>query len=80
MLKEIKVIDRDGNQIIPDKKSNLITIPVNGRIEFVDVQTAKDLISIIRGQLNILEAQRIERKTGNRKHTTHIDGKENSST
>jgi hypothetical protein len=64
MLKEIKIIEKEtGAEILPEKE-NLVCIPINGKIEFVTIQDAQDLLKIIRGQLNIIRAQRIERKTG----------------
>ena len=74
MLREIKIIDDNENEIMIEKE-NLITIPVNGKNEFVSINVAKNLIKIIRGQLNILEAEKIVRKTGDGKHKENINRK-----
>jgi len=74
MLKEIKIIDDNENEIMIEKE-NLVTIPINGKNEFVSTCVAENLIKIIRGQLNILEAEKIVRKTGDGKHKENINRK-----
>lgn len=79
MLKDIKIIDESGIEIKPDK-DRLVVIPVKGKNEFIDVEAAKDLVRIIQGQINMIEAGIIERKTGNIKHKTDINSKTGSTT
>jgi len=74
MLDEIKILDDNENEIMPQKK-NLVTIPVNGKHEFITVPEARNIIKILIGQINIIEAQKVERKTGYRKHNENINHK-----
>ena len=71
MLKDIKIIDEEGIEIKPDK-DNLVVLPYGNQRIYLTEGEAKNIIRILKGQLNILEAQKIERKTGCGKHKKHI--------
>jgi len=87
MLREIKIIDDSGVEIKPEK-NNLIVLPKeNNQFEFISEDQARNMLEnighiltddikrIIRGQLNILEAEKIVRKTGDGKHKENINRK-----
>ena len=78
MLKEIKIIDNDGIEIKPDT-DNLVVVPVKGKNEFITVEDAKDLVRVIQGQINIIEAQNVCKKRYG-KHKEDIDCKTGCST
>lgn len=74
MLRDIKIIDETGNKIEP--VNNQIVLPFGDEKKFISVEMAEDIIRILRGQINIINVS----KTGNGKHTTHIDRKTGCST
>ena len=78
MLEEIKIIDENNIEIKPDK-DNLVVVPVNNKNEFVSVEAAKDLIRVLQGQINIIEAHNVSKKRFG-KHKENIDCKTGCST
>lgn len=87
MLKEIKIIDKSENEILPDKE-NLIALPKNdGGYEFITKDNAENMLKnldtvltddvkrIIKGQLLLLEAEKVVSKTSSRKRKTDINRK-----
>ena len=74
MLREIKIIDDSGVEIKPEK-NNLIVLPYGNQRIYLEKNEAKNIIRILQGQLNILEAEKIVRKTGDGKHKENINRK-----
>jgi hypothetical protein len=72
LLKEIKITDKAGIEINPDKNNKQVVVPINGKKEFVDVLQAENIIRILRTQINIIKVQRSERKTGHSKHKVNL--------
>jgi len=66
MVKEIKVIDK--NEIF-DNKNNLVVLPYNGNNNFITVEEAQDLVSILKGQINIIEAKNVRDKSDGKNKT-----------
>lgn len=75
MVKDIKIIDKNNIEINPDLNNKLVLIPVNGKQEFITTEQARVLLNIIKGQLTILEAEKVVRRTGDGKHKIHSHSK-----
>lgn len=60
MVKEIKVIDENNNEI--KQVGNVCVLPVNGKQEFINVEQAENIIRILRGQINIIKAGNVSRR------------------
>lgn len=74
MLKEIKIIDETGNKIEP--VNNQVVLPFGDEKKFISVETAENIIRVLRGQINIINVN----KTSGGEHTTHIDRKTGGAT
>ena len=59
MVKEIKIIDDDNNEIIPVK--NMVCLPFKANKEFISVEEAENIIRILRSQINILRVQNVSK-------------------
>jgi len=87
MLKEIKIIDRDGNKIEPEKNSLIVLPKEDNQFEFITEEEARNMLNnlghiltedikrIIQGQLNILEAEKSVRKERSREYKQDINRK-----
>jgi len=71
VVKDIKVVEK--NEII-DNKTNLVILPLNGKTIFLTFDEAKTLVSILRGQITIIEGKNV-RDSSLPKDKTRIDRK-----